>query len=266
MLIVDTHVHASPYWYEPVETLLHQMNVNNVGKAVLTQINGHYHNDYLFECAHRYPGRFAMCVVVDTSKEDAPAKMEECAKRGATGVRLQVKTRSAGGDKLALWRKADELRLAVSVLGTAEEFATEEFRKLVETFPNLSIVIEHFGRPGADERPPYPVYRRVLALANYPNTYMKLGGLGELCEKPKVVPQSYPFSDIPPFVKMAVDAFGPRRLMFGSDYPPVGRREGYRNALFGLMDHLSYLKREELEWVFGQTALSVWNFPDERVP
>ncbi len=69
-----------------------------------------------------------------------------------------------------------------------------------------------------------------------------------------------------PIVGPLVDRFGPRRLMFGSDYPPVGRREGYRNALFGLVDHLSYLKREELEWVFGQTALSVWNFPDERVP
>ena len=30
MVIVDTHCHVSPYWYEPVETLLHQMNSNGV--------------------------------------------------------------------------------------------------------------------------------------------------------------------------------------------------------------------------------------------
>ena len=34
MVIVDTHCHVSPYWYEPVETLLHQMNSNGVDKAV----------------------------------------------------------------------------------------------------------------------------------------------------------------------------------------------------------------------------------------
>ena len=38
MVIVDTHCHVSPYWYEPVETLLHQMNSNGVDKAVLIQL------------------------------------------------------------------------------------------------------------------------------------------------------------------------------------------------------------------------------------
>ena len=38
MVIVDTHCHVSPYWYKPVETLLHQMNSNGVDKAVLIQL------------------------------------------------------------------------------------------------------------------------------------------------------------------------------------------------------------------------------------
>jgi hypothetical protein len=37
MMIVDTHCHALPHWFEPVETLLHQMNANGVEKATLVK-------------------------------------------------------------------------------------------------------------------------------------------------------------------------------------------------------------------------------------
>ena len=37
MRIVDTHTHAGINWFEPVELLIHQMNLNDVEKAVLIQ-------------------------------------------------------------------------------------------------------------------------------------------------------------------------------------------------------------------------------------
>ncbi|MBI2908991.1 MAG: amidohydrolase [Chloroflexi bacterium] len=266
MLIVDTHAHVSPYWYEPVDTLLYEMNVNGVAKTVLVQIHGNYNNDYQLECLRRYPGRFASCVEVDTTREDAPAKLQECATKGASGVRLMATTRSPGSDEFAVWRKADELGLTVSVQGEAADFASDEFRRLVEMFPNLSLAIEHYGHPDRDERPPFPVYRRLLSLANYPNTYMKIGGLNEVCVRLRPFRQPNPMSEVPPFVKMAVEAFGPRRTMFGTNFPPVAYQEGYRNSIFRLMDYLSYLKQEDLEGIFGQTALQVWRFPNEQTP
>lgn len=54
--------------------------------------------------------------------------------------------------------------------------------------------------------------------------------------------------------------------MFASDFPPVAAREGYRNALLGLRDHLSYLNQDDLQWVFGRTALEVCRFPEGRRP
>ena len=50
MPIVDTHCHATPYWFEPVEILLDQMTRNDVDHAVLIQINGVFDNSYLSEC------------------------------------------------------------------------------------------------------------------------------------------------------------------------------------------------------------------------
>ena len=49
--------------------------------------------------------------------------------------------------------------------------------------------------------------------------------------------------------------------MWGSDYPPVSLREGYRNALRFPMEHMPFCSREDLEWIFGKTALSLWKFP-----
>ena len=49
-------------------------------------------------------------------------------------------------------------------------------------------------------------------------------------------------------------------MMWGSDYPPVSAREGYRNALRGLMEHPALRSRQDREWVMGKTAESVFNF------
>ena len=57
---------------------------------------------------------------------------------------------------------------------------------------------------------------------------------------------------------MAYDAFGPRRMMWGSDYPPVSGREGYRNALRGIVEHPALRTDEDREWVMGRTASEVF--------
>jgi L-fuconolactonase len=77
MVVIDTHCHASPYWFEPVEVLLDEMNRNGVDQAVLIQIAGQYDNSYLIECMRRFPGRFSVVALVDTNRSDAPERLEE---------------------------------------------------------------------------------------------------------------------------------------------------------------------------------------------
>ena len=260
MVIVDTHCHATPYWFEPIEILLDQMTRNDVDKAVLIQIRGMYDNSYLIECMRRFPGRFSVVVIVDTERPDAPQTLERWVGEGAEGVRLSAMDRSPGSDPLAIWRKADELGVPVSCLGSVEEFASPEFESVIKQFPGLSIVIEHLGGGGNDTSPPYADYRKVLSLARYGNTLMKVPGIGELCPRPMPFRQPFPFENIPPLIEMAIDAFGPSRLMWGSDFPPVAFREGYRNSLRFPMEHVSFRSDNDKEWVFGKTALSLWKF------
>ena len=260
MLIVDTHCHASPYWFEPIETLLYEMDRNDVGKAVLVQFKGQYDNSYLIECTRRFPGRFSVVAKVDTEKPDAPETLETWVQAGATGIRLEATQRSPGADPLAIWRKASELGIPASCPGSVEEFASSEFEDIVEGFPDLNIVIEHLGGAGGDTSPPHITYRKVLGLARYSNTFMKVPGLGEICPRPFPFRQPFPFENIPPIIEMAIDAFGPRRLMWGSDFPPVAFREGFRNSLAFPMEQVSFGSEEDKEWVFGKTAMSLWKF------
>jgi L-fuconolactonase len=40
-------------------------------------------------------------------------------------------------------------------------------------------------------------------------------------------------------------AFGPSRLMWGGDFPPVAGREGYRNALHWTLEHLAFCSADD---------------------
>jgi L-fuconolactonase len=262
MPIVDTHCHASLAWFEPVESLLFQMDRNRVERAALIQIRNHYNNDYIFDCAQRYPDRLVPVVGVDVSRPDATRELERLAERGARGIRLTPTDRSPGEDPLAIWRTAERLRLPVSCLGTGAQFGSDEFPSVFEAVPNLPIVIEHLGSAleppsaaGAEAR------RNVFGLSRYPNAFIKVPGLGEFSQRAIPVTEPFPFvQPIPPYLEWAYEAFGPERMMWGSDYPPSGGREGYQRALQLCMAEFSHIARSDgdRDAIFGQTALRVF--------
>ena len=259
MTVVDTHCHAARGWFEPVETLMYQMERNGVDKAVLVQIRGKYDNSYELGLRKRHPGKFTVAVLVDTKRPDAPATLEKWAREGAAGIRLGPGERSPGADPLAIWRKAAQLGLAVSSLGTPAEFASPEFSALVAALPDLKVVIEHYAGAKPEPNMDWPAFAKALELAKYPNTYIKIGGFAELLPRP--FPYQWPtFTEEPKALRMIYDAFKPRRMMWGSDFPPVASREGYANALAFPRDRVSYFTPDDKRWIFGETALSVWRF------
>jgi L-fuconolactonase len=263
VIFVDSHCHALPHWFEPVEVLLHQMDANAVEKATLVQVRGQFDNSYLIECVRRFPGRFCALVGVNADRADAPETLAYWVGQGAVGVRLDATTRSPGSDRLAIWRQATELDIPVSVFGSPEEFASSGFARLLAELSDLPVIIEHLGRIGRNEDPPYRRFERILALAGYPNAYIKIHGLGEICPRPMPFPQPMRFENIPPFMEVAYEAFGANRVMWGSDFPPVAGREGYRNALQWPMEHIPFRNDADKEWVFGRTALSLFKFAGE---
>ena len=138
-------------------------------------------------------------------------------------------------------------------------FASDEFARTIESVPKLSIVIEHLGglnRP-AETDAEEAVRRKVFGLARFPNTCIKIHGLGEFSRRAMPAKEPLPFVEpIPTTLQEAYEAFGPSRTMWGSDYPPVSGREGYANALSFTRDELR--GKNGLDDVFGGTALRVF--------
>ncbi len=261
MIIVDSHCHVSPVWYEPVESLLFQMERHGVEHAVLIQMQGQFDNDYQFECVRRFPGRFAPVVVLDTDHSDAVETLQRLAGQGASGVRLLAAARSPGDDPLAIWRAAARLGLTVSCAGNGGVFASDDFARLIEALPELPIVLEHLAsvsRP-VDDPDERALRERAFALARYPNVYIKIPGLGEFSRRALPVTGSFPFeAPIPPYLNLAYDAFGARRMLWGSDYPPVSGREGYENALRLPLERFAEKSEEERALIFGGVALALF--------
>ena len=285
MVIVDTHVHTSPYLFEPVEVLLFQMNRNGVDKATLAQHFfywnkvdkttatlgknfGQEDNRYIIECSRRFPGRFSPIIQVNEEHVDAPETLRQWVKEGAEGLRLHATTRSPGNDPLAIWRTCAELGLPVTCAGNYEEFSSNEFNNIVKALPEMPIILEHLGlgKMGRDRFPTEVTYPKLLFLANYPNTYIKIGGLTEFCGTPFPFHPPHAFDPMPSFIQMAYNAFGPSRMMWGSNFP--GCTEGYGNTLRYVEEYLAtFCNDEAKEWILGKTALSLFKFQqgDSRI-
>ena len=235
--IVDTHCHTGIHKYEPVEALLFHMERAGVDKAVLIQHAGETDNGYHIECLDRHPGRFVSAMVVEP--EDDGSKIRAWAERGIIGIRLPIASRAQAADPLAQWRTAAELDLVVSAQSTPAALLSEDFAEVLAKFPELSIVIEHLAGVGNDAAPPYEDFTRVLALAEYPNLSIKLPGFGEFCALP------HPFRDVPPLAEMAIDAFGPSRVMWGSDWPVCLLAADYNTVLDIALDAMGSMSDKD---------------------
>ena len=261
-MLVDTHFHATPVWYDRVESALLHMNEQGVRYACMVQIGGYFNHDYQEEVMRRYPGRFLNIVQVDWTRPDAVGRLEALVAKGnVSGVRINSAGRSPGDDPFAIWKAAARLKLSITSGGNTDTFATDEFASIFAMLPDTPIVIEHLGSVNAPdgETSPWPKRRKVLELARFPNAYVKIHGLGEFAPRTNPIDESFVFQrPLPPFLDWAYDLFGPRRMMWGSDYPLVGGREGYKLALELTMGELAKRSAEDRRAIFGGTALRVF--------
>lgn len=256
--IVDAQAYASDVWYLPIESLLGEMSRAGVDHAVLVQYDGEVDNDYQFDAVRRFPGRFANVVALNYALPEAPANLAALAKRGAVGVRIPATVHSPGSDPLAIWKAAADAGLAVSCPGTPADFATDWFAQVVSTFAHTPFVIEHAGGAYGSQAP-IDALKKVYTLAKYANAYIKIGGLSEFDRRLTPVVEPFPFAvPVPPVLDLAYATFGPRRMMWGSDFPPVAGKEGYRNALGYTFAQFKDKSADDRAWIFGRTASAVF--------
>lgn len=253
MTIVDSHVHVGLHRFEPVESLLFQLDRLGIAQAVLVHYGDGRDNDYALECVRRHPQRFVAAIALDARND--PADLARFAANGAVGVRLAPTARSRGANPWAVWEALRELRLVVSLWGVPELLLSDSAAELFERFPHVPMAIEHLGFH-VTPKPSFDVFRRVMSLARYDNLTLKVPGLGEYGLTPPLA-----LERIPRYADLALESFGPQRMMWASDFPVVSAREGYGNALSLVQRYFAALSPSERAAIFGATAARVWRLP-----
>lgn len=272
-MIIDTHLHVwsddfSRYPFTggrkavtgaSVEVLNQTMAAAGVDRAVIVQpIHYLYDHRYVIDCLRRFPGRFAGVGLVDRHAPDAPDRLRQLVQEhGFSGLRVHLARPDdpaewAAPEQVPVWQRALELSACIQIFGPAALLPA--ITPMIDRFPEVTVVLDHIGGAPADEESPYPLLGNVLQLAQYPNTYVKL------TPQPNKSRQPYPHADTFPTLRRLYDAFGPQRLMWGTNFPGVIRNTGYDRALELFRDHLDFLNAEDKEWIFMKTPLRVWRF------
>jgi L-fuconolactonase len=86
--------------------------------------------------------------------------------------------------------------------------------KAAADHPELTFVLDHLGKPPIASGAPEPWAGAVRALAGLPNTVCKLSGMVTEADH-----ATWTVDDLRPYADTVLEAFGPARLMFGSDWP-----------------------------------------------
>lgn len=127
--------------------------------------------------------------------------------------------------------------------------------------PGLTFVLDHLGNPDGDPAGG-PWARTMRDLAALPNTVAKLSGVLSAAFIPSGTPGT---RDIDPLVRayceQAMSAFGPGRLMFGSDWPPCTLTASYPDVLAAARAVTGGLSEAEQAAVFAGTARRVYRLP-----
>jgi L-fuconolactonase len=128
-----------------------------------------------------------------------------------------------------------------------------------EKFPDMRFIIDHCGVP-FDARRGEATLDDTVAMARYPNVALKWAHAPSFLSV-----EPYPLPDLEPKLRRAVDAFGPERVMWASDYTVSRRRQNWGESLFGIR-HSPSLSEGDKEWILGRTARTLLRWPAPGQP
>jgi predicted TIM-barrel fold metal-dependent hydrolase len=276
MDIVDAQVHANVLGTEKTLAIMDALGIQAVlvDEYLAAADDGALHPGYKLSngtfrpvgpaaeaMAMAHPERFAFLMRVEPTDPGIEGWVETLAAApGFKALRTVIFTPAecavfdgGGHDRLLRAARAHGLPVFVTCPRRVPHLA-----QYAERFPDIQFIIDHCGVPFDAPRGEATIDDAV-AMARYPNVAYKWAHAPSFLST-----APYPFPDLEPKLKRAVDAFGPERVMWASDYTVSRRRANWGEALFGLR-HSPSLTEDEKAWILGRTARRMlkWPAPDK---
>ena len=280
-MIVDTHVHiwemppiaeigpsapnftARPEAHGNAELLLEDMDANGVDKTVLVQTSfSTWNNEYVAASAIKYPDRFVSMGLIDPMDEDnAKAAVHWMQERQVQGFRFHPQYYDyvdilKRPENETLFECIQERSGIVQVHNRPEH--AHQLDYVASRYPGITWLIDHMMYPDPVMAPTWDAYKPVLELAKHPNIFIKISDVHNRSA------EFFPFTDMHGVVKLAIDAFGIDRCLWGTGYPGHHRVD---NGWLSLEDELR-LVREGFDWLtdedqskyLGENAMRIWKW------
>jgi L-fuconolactonase len=280
VLQVDTHQHFWTYdpdryaWIDDRMTALRrdflppdarrEMDAARVGACVAVQAQQTLDETAsLLALSDQFPFIIGVVGWVDLQAPDVDAQLARVADHPRlVGVRHVVQDEPDGFLERPAFRRGlarlERLDLTYDILVYARQLPGAV--AVARAFPRQRFVLDHLGKPdvrGAE----YQAWRGELnELAALPNVCCKLSGLVTEADWHSWTP-----AQLRPYLDAALDAFGPDRLMIGSDWPVCTLAAGYKDVIDLARDAIGEYSVAEQERMLGGTACEFWNITTKEI-
>ncbi len=132
--------------------------------------------------------------------------------------------------------------------------------ELARRFPRQPFVLDHIAKPEIKAGKMSPWRENIRELAQNPNVYCKLSGMVTEADWKGWKPE-----DFKPYLDVIFEAFGPKRLLFGSDWPVCLLAGNYASVKKIAEDYLAGFSREDREAIMGGNAERFYKLLRERI-
>ena len=226
MAIIDAQVHlwrkgtaSPPHLARPylVDEAIREMDTAGVDGAILHPPASWDpdSNEQAIEAVLAHPKRFAILANPPLDQPDSASLIAAWKQRpGVLGYRFyfnkpHIRAWPTDGTLDWLWPAAEKAGTPLALL--AGDWLPQ-FGAIAERHPGLKLIVDHMGAlRGAKGEAAFPKMPELIALAKYPNVAVKLTG------GPFYADDAYPFKSLHKHYRAMYDAFGPRRLFWGTD-------------------------------------------------
>jgi L-fuconolactonase len=125
--------------------------------------------------------------------------------------------------------------------------------QFVDRHPKQRFVLDHIAKPRIKDNALSPWRENLRELAKRQNVYCKLSGVATEADY-----RNWTEAQIHPYIETALEAFGARRMMFGSDWPVCLAATTYGDWLGIVTRAIRRLSETEQARVLGETAVEAY--------
>ena len=211
------------------------------------------------DAVNTYPGRFAIMGSIDLTDPTSVSLIPKWKQQnGMLGMRFGF----LGGENQRLlhnqeldwfWSAASEYDIPISALATDSLLILKD---VARKYPNLRLTIDHLGGRGGNtdlkDESSMAHMPELLSLSEEPNIAVKATG------SPGYSSHHYPFNSMHTYLKQIFDAFGAKRMFWGTDITKM--KCSWKECITMFTEELPWLTKADQDLVMGQAICQWWGW------